>query len=75
MRAAERASPRARTKHKRFGWGASTIRAILHNEKYAGSIPTGISGPELFFGARSKSCCPVFCLGWNARAQAAEPKT
>ena len=29
-------SPRAGTKHKRYGWGASTIRAILHNEKYAG---------------------------------------
>lgn len=30
-------SPRAGSKHKRFGWGASTIRAILHNEKYAGT--------------------------------------
>lgn len=29
-------SPRAGTRHKRFGWGASTIRAILHNEKYVG---------------------------------------
>ncbi len=29
-------SPRAGTKHKRYGWGASTIRAILRNEKYAG---------------------------------------
>jgi len=29
-------SPRAGSKHKRFGWGASTIRAILYNEKYAG---------------------------------------
>lgn len=30
-------SPRAGTKHKRYGWGASTIRAILYNEKYAGT--------------------------------------
>lgn len=30
-------SPRAGTKHKRFGWGASTIRAILYNERYAGT--------------------------------------
>jgi DNA invertase Pin-like site-specific DNA recombinase len=30
-------SPRAGSKHKRFGWGASTIRAILYNEKYAGT--------------------------------------
>lgn len=29
-------SPRAGSKHKRFGWGSSTIRAILRNEKYAG---------------------------------------
>src|SRR5687768_15493604 len=29
-------SPRAGTRHKRMGWGASTIRAILHNERYAG---------------------------------------
>ena len=31
-------SPRAGrgTKHKRFGWGSSTIRAILYNEKYVG---------------------------------------
>ena len=29
-------SPRAGSKHKRFGWGASTIRAMLYNEKYAG---------------------------------------
>jgi site-specific DNA recombinase len=27
------ASPRAGTKHKRYGWGASTIRAMLYNEK------------------------------------------
>jgi len=30
-------SPRAGSKHKRFGWGASTIRAILYNERYAGT--------------------------------------
>lgn len=30
-------SPRAGTKHKRYGWGTSTIRAILYNEKYAGT--------------------------------------
>lgn len=30
-------SPRAGSKHKRFGWGASTIRAILYNEKYTGT--------------------------------------
>lgn len=29
-------SPRAGTRHKRMGWGASTIRAILLNERYAG---------------------------------------
>jgi site-specific DNA recombinase len=29
-------SPRAGSKHKRFGWGPSTIRAILYNEKYTG---------------------------------------
>ncbi|MEO7735057.1 MAG: recombinase family protein, partial [Kofleriaceae bacterium] len=29
-------SPRAGTRHKRFGWGASTIRAMLYNERYAG---------------------------------------
>jgi len=29
-------SPRAGSKHKRFGWGAGTIRAILRNEKYTG---------------------------------------
>ena len=29
-------SPRAGSKHKRFGWGSSTIRAMLRNEKYAG---------------------------------------
>jgi site-specific DNA recombinase len=29
-------SPRAGTRHKRLGWGMSTIRAILYNEKYAG---------------------------------------
>lgn len=28
-------SPRAGTRHKRLGWGASTIRAILYNERYA----------------------------------------
>jgi site-specific DNA recombinase len=31
------ASPRAGTKHKRYGWGAPTIRAILYNEKYSGT--------------------------------------
>ncbi len=30
-------SPRAGSKHKRFGWGASTIRAILYNDKYTGT--------------------------------------
>ena len=30
-------SPRAGSKHKRYGWGTSTIRAILYNEKYAGT--------------------------------------
>lgn len=30
-------SPRAGTKHTRYGWGASTIRAILYNERYAGT--------------------------------------
>lgn len=29
-------SPRVGTRHKAFGWGASTIRAILYNERYAG---------------------------------------
>ena len=29
-------SPRAGTRHKRLGWGGSTIRAILHNERYVG---------------------------------------
>ncbi len=29
-------SPRAGSKHKRFGWGTSTIRAILYNERYIG---------------------------------------
>jgi hypothetical protein len=28
--------PRARTRHRRKGWCASSIRAILHNERYAG---------------------------------------
>lgn len=28
--------PRAKTKHRRKGWGAGTIRAILHNTKYRG---------------------------------------
>ncbi|MBI2395166.1 MAG: recombinase family protein [Deltaproteobacteria bacterium] len=28
--------PRARTRHRRKGWVASTIRAILHNEAYVG---------------------------------------
>ncbi len=30
-------SPRAGSKHKRFGWGASTIRAMLYNVRYAGT--------------------------------------
>jgi len=30
-------SPRVGSKHKYYGWGASTIRAILYNEKYAGT--------------------------------------
>jgi site-specific DNA recombinase len=30
------ASPRVGTRHTAFGWGASTIRAILYNERYAG---------------------------------------
>lgn len=30
-------SPRAGSKHKRFGWGAPTIRAMLYNEKYVGT--------------------------------------
>ena len=30
-------SPRAGSKHKRFGWGSSTIRAMLYNEKYTGT--------------------------------------
>ena len=29
-------SPRAGTRHKRWGWGPSTIRAMLYNERYAG---------------------------------------
>ena len=29
-------SPRVGSRHKCFGWGASTIRAILNNERYAG---------------------------------------
>ncbi|MEO8842496.1 MAG: recombinase family protein [Kofleriaceae bacterium] len=29
-------SPRVGTRHKCFGWGASTIRAILYNERYVG---------------------------------------
>ncbi len=29
-------SPRVGTRHKCFGWGGSTIRAILYNERYAG---------------------------------------
>ena len=29
-------SPRAGTRHKRSGWGASTIRAMLYNERYIG---------------------------------------
>ena len=29
-------SPRAGSRHKRFGWGSSTIRAILYNERYVG---------------------------------------
>ncbi len=29
-------SPRTGTRHKRTGWGGSTIRAMLYNEKYAG---------------------------------------
>lgn len=28
--------PRAGSRHRRQGWAASTVRAILHNEKYAG---------------------------------------
>ncbi len=31
------ASPRVGTRHKNFGWGSSTIRAILYNERYAGT--------------------------------------
>lgn len=30
-------SPRAGTRHKRYGWGPTTIRAILYNEKYVGT--------------------------------------
>lgn len=30
-------SPRAGSRHKRFGWGSSTIRQILYNESYAGT--------------------------------------
>ena len=29
-------SPRVGSRHKNFGWGASTIRAILYNERYVG---------------------------------------
>lgn len=29
-------SPRVGTRHKCFGWGASTIRAMLYNERYVG---------------------------------------
>ncbi len=29
-------SPRAGSRHKRFGWGPSTIRTILYNESYVG---------------------------------------
>ncbi len=29
-------SPRVGTRHTRFGWGSSTIRAILYNERYIG---------------------------------------
>ena len=29
-------SPRVGSRHKAFGWGASTIRAILYNERYIG---------------------------------------
>ncbi len=29
-------SPRVGSRHKCFGWGSSTIRAILYNERYAG---------------------------------------
>ncbi len=29
-------SPRVGTRHKAFGWGASTIRTILYNERYVG---------------------------------------
>ncbi|MBZ0235611.1 MAG: recombinase family protein [Deltaproteobacteria bacterium] len=29
-------SPRTGSKHKRFGWSAGTIRAMLYNERYAG---------------------------------------
>ncbi|MBK7197540.1 MAG: recombinase family protein [Myxococcales bacterium] len=32
-------SPRAGSRHKRFGWGLSTIRAMLYNERYAGWCP------------------------------------
>ncbi|MBM4396836.1 MAG: recombinase family protein [Deltaproteobacteria bacterium] len=28
--------PRAKTRHRRKGWVASTVRAMLHNERYAG---------------------------------------
>ena len=31
------ASPRVGTRHKNFGWGSSTIRAILYNERYVGT--------------------------------------
>lgn len=29
-------SPRSGSKHRRFGWSAGTIRAMLYNERYAG---------------------------------------
>jgi DNA invertase Pin-like site-specific DNA recombinase len=30
-------SPRVGSRHKNFGWGSSTIRAILYNERYVGT--------------------------------------
>lgn len=30
-------SPRAKTKHRRNGWIASTVRAMLHNDRYTGA--------------------------------------
>lgn len=30
-------SPRIGTRYKGFGWGASTIRVMLHNERYIGT--------------------------------------